>query len=124
MTKHNVKKNDMFDKAILDAHDNLMEKYGFSKEGLAVIAPKTVQEIVNEGHTLHHCVHFYAERVVEGECIILFIRKADNIDEPFYTVEIRDNRVIQIRGKYNCGPTDEMKHFLSLWEGRKIKKAV
>lgn len=117
---YNAKKNGLFDKVISSAYKGLLEKYCFTKGGLTLIPPKTAKEIINEGHTLHHCVHSYVERVAKGECIIFFIRQTDNIKKPFYTLEVRSNRVIQINGKNHSAPTPEVEKFLKLWEHKKL----
>lgn len=116
----NANKIDIFNKAIHTAYKSLLEKYRFTKDGLTLIPPKTAKEIVDEGHNLHHCVHSYVEKVAKGECLILFIRRTDNIKEPFYTLEIQSNRVIQVQGKNHTAPTPEVEKFLKLWERKKL----
>ena len=49
-----------------------------------------MQEIISEGQALQHCVGGYAERHAEGKTTILFIRRKDNLDTPYYTLEIDD----------------------------------
>lgn len=117
------RKQSIFNKAIREAYKTLSERYRFTKGGFTLIPPKTANEIVKEGHTLHHCVNSYVERVAQGKCMVLFIRNTDNIKEPFYTIEVRDGRVIQIHGKYHCAPTPEVQNFLKLWEHKKLKTA-
>ena len=118
-----AKKKELLNKQIKKAYKNLLEKYRFTKNGLTLIPPKAAKEIVDEGHFLHHCVHQYVERVANGKSVILFIRKMDNITEPFYTVELRDNEINQIRGQGNSVPTPEINKFLELWKQRKLLPA-
>ena len=115
-----AKKQAVFDKAIREAYKALREQYFFSKGGYAIMPPKTAREIVTEGHTLHHCVHSYVERVAKGRCVVLFVRQKNNIKEPFYTVEVQDGKVIQIHGTRHSAPTPEVKAFLDLWERKKL----
>ena len=116
----NIKKNEEYDKLIKEAYKGLLEQYRFTKNGLTLIPPKTAKEIVKEGHTLHHCVHSYVERVAKGNCVILFIRETANIKQPFYTLEIRNEEVIQIHGERHCSPTPEVEKFLEQWKKRKL----
>ena len=118
-----TKKQAIFDKAIREAYKPLREQYFFSKDGLTIIPPKTAKEIVTEGHALHHCVHTYVERVAKGRCVVLFVRQKDNIKEPFYTVEVKDGRVIQIHGTRHSAPTPEVNEFLELWAQKKLATA-
>jgi hypothetical protein len=116
-----AKKDKIFNRQIQAAYKGLLEKYRFTKDGLTIIPPKTAKEIVQEGHTLHHCVHSYVERVAEGECVILFVRETANINAPFYTLELRNGRVIQIHGKNHSSPTPEVNAFLELWKRKKLQ---
>jgi hypothetical protein len=115
-----TRKSEFHNNAIREAYKQLRERYCFTKDGFTVIPPKTAKEIVAEGHALHHCVHSYVERVAEGRCIVLFIREKDNVKKPFYTVEVRNNRIIQIHGKNHSAPTPELKKFLDTWEIKKL----
>lgn len=64
--------------------------------------PKSIDEIVAEGEILSHCVGGYAERHANGALHIMFLRKASEPDEPFYTVEVStDGKIIQCRGYKN-----------------------
>ena len=117
------KKSGIFKKVIRAAYESLLEKYCFTRDGLTLIPPKTEKEIISEGHTLHHCVYSYVEKVAKGECLILFIRQTENIKKPFYTLEIQNGQVIQIQGKYHCEPTPEVKKFLEFWVRKKLRAA-
>ena len=89
--------------------------------GLMIILPKSGSEIKEEGRTLHHCVGTYVERVAKGETMILFIRKETAPDIPYFTLEYRDGKVVQCRGKKNCGMTKDVKAFVKAFE-RKMKE--
>jgi hypothetical protein len=43
------------------------------------------------------------------------IRKRENVNHPYYTLELRRNEVIQLRGKNNCRPTDSVVAFVNKW---------
>lgn len=53
--------------------------------------------------------------------MILFLRRIQNISEPFFTVEVRDRRVVQVRGWDNGAPTPEVQKFISQWERRRLQ---
>lgn len=122
-TLMDAKKNEIFDKQIQEAYTKLLKQYRFTKNGFTLIPPKSAKEIVQEGHILHHCVHSYVERAAKGECVILFIRKSDNVKEPFFTLELRGNKIIQTRGQGNGSATPEVQKFLELWERKKLLTA-
>lgn len=83
-----------------------------------IVLPSSVNDLKNEGKTLHHCVATYADRVAKGETLILFIRQISEPEKPFYTMEWRDNRVIQCRGSHNKDMTPDVKMFVKAFEKR------
>ena len=84
--------------------------------GLILIVPANSAAIKEEGEALHHCVGTYIERVAKGETAIFFIRRESEPDKPYYTLEWRDNKVIQCRGMNNCIVTDKVKAFVQAFE--------
>ena len=81
---------------------------------------ENMSEIIEEGKTLKHCVGGYAERHMKDQTTILFLRKLDAPDEPLYTVEYRDGRVVQAHGFKNADLPEDAEAFLDDWK-KKIK---
>ena len=73
----------------------------FKGKKLSAIVPKHLTELYEEGRRLNHCVGSYARSVIDGGCIIAFLRKNDDLDSPYCTVEVRDKRIVQARGYSN-----------------------
>ena len=74
----------------------------------AFIFPKDESEIVKEGKTLHHCVGSYAKKhFVYGTSIIVFVRDKAYKETPLYTLELKNNRIIQLRGAGNKAADEE-----------------
>lgn len=99
-----------------------LQKYHYKSNGLLIRAPKDSQEIIEEGKIQHICVGGYAERHANGITTILFIRKVENPNVPYFTVEIRDNKVVQVRGKRNCDTTKEIDKFIKNFEKSRLSK--
>ena len=91
-------------------------KYDFERDGLKIVYPDTPDDVVSEGHALHHCVGRYVESVADGHCIILFLRRCSDGSQPFYTIEVCDNKAVQVRGMQNCAMTPEVEAFITAWE--------
>ena len=90
--------------------------YKLNYKGIFIMIPANTDAIKREGETLHHCVATYIKRVAKGETMILFVRQEKSPDEPFYTLEYRDGKVIQCRGKRNCDMTEKVKTFVGMFE--------
>lgn len=77
-------------------------KLEFKHNGLILIQPKSVREIVDEGAALSHCVGGYAERHAKGALHIMFLRRANQPDVPWYTMEVSKKlKIVQCRGYKN-----------------------
>jgi hypothetical protein len=96
-----------------------LEKASF---GLMIIVPIGLHEILREGRELHHCVGSYVDKVAKGETTILFVRKADDPEKPYFTMEYRDNKIIQLRGLRNQDAPKEVKAFVDQWQSSISKK--
>lgn len=81
---------------------NELLSYEYLDKEFCVLVPKDAVELAKEGETLHHCVKTYIDKVINKETIILFIRKISEVNKPFFTLEIKDNKVRQCHGFKNC----------------------
>lgn len=101
-----------------------LSKYSFKYKELEIRPVKDIGEIVTEGKSLSHCVGTYSQRHAKGETNIFVIRKINEPDKPFYTVEIKSKKVIQVRGFKNCEATEEVKEFMEKFELVKLSKSL
>ena len=90
-------------------HMQERRKLEFQSGNLIICQPNSMDKIIAEGKVLHHCVAGYAERHALGKLHILFIRREDKLDIPFYTMEVTtDGKIWQVRGLHNSDPTPEV----------------
>jgi hypothetical protein len=85
----------------------------------AIICPSEVSDLMREGEALSHCVGRmgYDKKVADGVSIIMFIRKANKLDDPFVTLEYRIDRkaLTQCYGYKDSKPTDDVLEFARRW---------
>lgn len=104
----------------------LEKKYGFAINGYVIRVPVNKDEVLAEGRKLQHCVGGYADRHIQGKTTILFMRKAKNPGEPWLTIEMDGNKLVQIHGFKNEGlyttngpfapdPREVYREFLDTW---------
>lgn len=84
--------------------------------GMFIRLPFNTDELKKEGESLHHCVGTYVDRVMKGETMIFFIRKEEEPDKPYFTLEYKNEKIVQCRGFKNCDMTPEVKAFTSIFE--------
>lgn len=101
------------------------KKYRYSNENYLIRPVKEPMELYSESDALHHCVRSYDKNVAKDTTEIMFIRKINEADVPFYTLELKNKKVIQVRGSHNCDPDDSIKAFVNAWaEKYKIKYSM
>jgi len=115
-----IQKTQVYDALIESAYENMHKLVEWTDGNFKIIMPKTSNEIVNEGVRQSHCVGRYCERVATGESIVLFLRRVADIEQNFYTMEIKKDMrvldVVQCRGFENCEKTEEVEKFLQKYE--------
>lgn len=85
------------------------KRYFWENKDYMIIPAGKCEELVAEGRKLHHCVGAstnYMEKMAEAESWILFLRKKEDIQKPYYTIEIsmKDDRIIQWYSEYDRKP--------------------
>ena len=115
----NLKRNEIRMKKYKRRYKKLCQMYEFSDGEFTILVPATTDDIIAEGVAMHHCVGSYAVRHANGETTILFLRKNEQPDQPYGTIEmsvIDKDRVIQLRGyRNNDVPRRESEQFIAEW---------
>lgn len=106
---------------ILGENGNIQNAFQIKGKGLLLVVPASAEDIKAEGAALHHCVGTYVDRVARGETNIFFIRKEKEPDKPYFTMEWRDNDIVQCRGSRNCGMTPEVKAFTEAFKKKMLE---
>lgn len=65
-----------------------LSELSYSDGNLLIRPVRSRTELIMEGKILQHCVGGYAERVRIGETCIFLIRKVEQPDEPYYTLNV------------------------------------
>lgn len=98
----NKEEQERLNKLAAKLYDQRKEKFEYTDDNFSIVVPEEMNKITKEGVYLHHCVGGYVSRVAEGRTNILFLRKNEDIDIPFFTIEVNNhNEIIQIHGLYN-----------------------
>lgn len=109
--EYNKRKDEMMVKGFQIAAEQITKQFSFSAGEIMIVVPQSADDLTNEGKTLSHCVRSYAERVARGETVILFVRKVEEPEKPYFTMEVSNGQIIQLRGKNNCAPKEDVRKF-------------
>lgn len=93
--------------------------YQFTANGLSIVAPQDISELVAEGKALSHCVGKmgYDKKMANNEIVIMFVRHTENINDPFVTIEfdLKQKKLRQAYAEHNSQPPTEVITFLNEW---------
>lgn len=84
----------------------------------AFVIPKSADDLIQEGNALHHCVGGmnYINQYADKKTTIIFVRPKEAPDQPKYTAEVRQGKIVQIQGMFNTAPiSDELRSAVSQW---------
>lgn len=95
---------------IRENFEKLAKKYDYSDCGYIIRPARSATEIIEEGRTLHHCVGTdrYLNRHSKGETAILFLRRKEEPETPYYTIEIKGDRILQWYSLHDKKPDREV----------------
>lgn len=101
---------------------NRIEKqYECSYKNYVFLYPNCTQDIKDEAVMQNNCVASYIDRVIDGECHIMFLRSKDNPQKSLVTLEIRENKIVQAFRHFNDPITDQDRQAIEFWN-RKYEK--
>ena len=96
----------------------------YEDKDFKIITPKNSDDLVREGKEMHHCVASYVKDVAYGLTKIYFLRDKEDEGNSFVTIEVKDDKVIQCRAKYNNYPTVPAMDFIKKWCKEKDLKFI
>lgn len=117
IAQYEVQKDIVITKRI-EQYSKELQKYNFKEKRLSIFPAGSQNDLIKESLELDHCVRTYAERMSSRKTSIFFIRKTNQIDKPYVTLELKNNIVIQCRGYRNniTKPLDnDIKTFVNDW---------
>lgn len=105
----------------MQARADKLSPFAWERDGLLIRPATSAAELTAEGKALHHCVGTYSERYASGETEIWFVRRKEDPDTPFFTLEYRDGRIVQCRTLHNrsCDTEPAVHSFVTAWARRR-----
>lgn len=86
----------------------LKKLYYVNSKEFVIVFPESKQDFVTEGQKQHNCVGGYFERMVLGKTTVFFLRRKEEPDTPFCTVEFVGGKLIQCRTSCNKDAPEEV----------------
>lgn len=116
--KIEARRNPEFEAMIIDRVNKSLSKYRYTDEDLLITPANSIEDLINESKELHHCVRTYYKRYAKGETSIFLIRQCSEPNKPYFTLELKDKKVEQLRGEHNCSPSETVIDFVRQWAAK------
>lgn len=104
----------------------IKKEYECSFGEYVFIYPNSTQDIKDEAACQSNCVSSYIDKVIDGYCHILFLRKKNSPKESLVTIEVRNDQIVQAKRRFNDDVTKEQKEVIDKFNkkfGKEIKAA-
>ena len=98
-------------------------EYEITHKDYKFFYPKTTQDIKDEAVQQQNCVASYIQRVINGDCDILFLRKKDTPNKSAVTIEVRNGKIVQAYQAYNTPCNDEQREAIEAFNKKFAKEA-
>lgn len=95
----------------------LQKKYCYSDGCLFIRPAESYEDLSKEAAAQTNCVYrLYSDKyIINRKTDILFIRRCDEPDTSYYTVEFNKGVIVQCRTEFNRGQNEEVKAFCEKW---------
>lgn len=110
-------------------YNSIKEKFEYAGEPYMVVVPEKIEDIILEGDHLNHCIansERYWERIERRESYLLFLRKTQEPERSYYTLEVEPNGTVrQVRTEYdrqNEKDIKDVRAFLLKWQNVVAKR--
>lgn len=114
------------DKLLQEMLPELEETYRYEDEQFCMVLPTCKEDFNREGRENHNCVGgSYYDKMLKGQSCVMFLRRKEEPDKAFCTVEMNGEKILQCRAVRNSEPPEEAKAFMEKFSkevARRIRK--
>ena len=102
----------------------ILNQNKYEDKNYIIYPAKNVTALENESKQQGSCVRTYSEKYATGQCDIYFLRKVESPNKSLVTVEVKNNKIVQSKAKYNRYPKTEELQILHMWEREVLSKVA
>lgn len=114
LTDENIDKNIKNLSELLNLNKYEDDKY-------VIFPAEDINSLINESKEQSNCVRTYSKLISNNECQIYFMRYKKDIIKSLITIEVKNNKVVQTKTKFNKEPNEEQQKIIKKWEKELVK---
>jgi len=96
-----------FDRAIRRSNRKRCSEWQERSSDYIVRYPQTINDFCREAIYMDNCLMAYIDSVINNETTILFMRKSDHVNDPFITIDVQHETLMQAYHRFNRDCTPE-----------------
>lgn len=99
---------EQYDKEIRRSNRSRNQDWQERNQGYVIRYPQTINDFCREAIYMCNCLLTYVDAYVNNDTTILFMRKMDDFNVPFITIEVFENKLMQAYHRFNedCAPEE------------------
>lgn len=132
ISKQRQEKEDALKKMEIAEKDRLLQEmlpelsqiYNMQNDQFVIILPTCKEDFNREGRENHNCVGgTYFDKMLKRKSCVMFLRRIEEPDKAFCTVEMYGSRILQCRAKLNAEAPKEAKEFMEKFS-KEVEKRI
>ncbi|MCR5595547.1 MAG: PcfJ domain-containing protein [Lachnospiraceae bacterium] len=96
-----LSERDKYDRAIRVSNRKRCYEWQERDDEYVIRYPQTVNDFCREAVYMRNCLSGYLDAIINNDTTILFMRRADDVNKPFITIEVYRNRLVQAYHRFN-----------------------
>ena len=95
---------------------NILKLNIYEDDKYIIFPADSINSLIDESSQQSNCVRTYCDMVSNNECQIYFMRYKNNIKKSFITIEVRNNKVVQAKTRFNEEVPEYIMNIIINWE--------
>ena len=84
------------------------------------VAPKSRQDFLDEAIAQANCLAGYVDKVINGDCLIMFVRKKEEPEKSYITLSVKGGRAMEAKYANNAPISGKDRLVIEQWFDRAL----
>lgn len=95
---------------------NVMSMNKYEDDKYIIFPVQDIDNLIDESTQMSNCVRIYCENIANYDCQIYFMRYKKTPNKSLVTIEVRNNKVVQAKTKFNKEINEEQREVIKKFE--------
>jgi hypothetical protein len=101
---------------------NILDFNRYEDDEYIIFPPHSLEDLIDESYQMHNCARDYYKYIISLDSQIYFLRKKNEPNKSFVTIEVKNNDINMALGKYNRTIVDKkIINLIDMWKKSLVK---